>query len=687
MLKVKKAVLDYLEREETDYAILINGEWGSGKTYYWKNNLQTEINDEGYESIYVSLYGVTSLSEIGRKIFLSKMEDGLLSKLSGKLDDIGGEKINKLKEKGFELTKTLINVSDNKFGTNFKEEADLENLVDLEKSVLGFDDLERCNLPVEEIMGYINNFVEHDMIKTIIIANENEIYNPSLKQNVSSKIDIAKYFFKSEKTIEENIDEFDSKIKRIFSEYSHYKKIKEKLIGKTIEFSLTKEYCNEVIDNLISKFLDSEKNSKVEENINKKYNSFLESKKDIIIDTLYRSDKNIRSLKHGLADFKKIYSYLYENDLFDEIDDNLLIFTLAVSFEIRSGLYSKGELEKLIEYDLLYYSPSGLIYESDKNDYKEELEFIRKIINNYYQKGIDLYFSPMIFQYVMKGFLNKEELKREIKEIKEERKEIMKRREKNPKLESILNNWWNLDDSDFYSKIDDVIQNAEKGNYKLGVYPELFYNISKLAHYRVISKNLDELKEKFKDGIKVSRKKHSYDEISSISINSIETKFNLYKTNELESKYIEFCEEIKDFTLEQVEKILKKQKNKDIKEVAKLINSNPEEFFDCITSSKEYLFKPIIVYIDIDKFIENIKENKFSNEYITDLGNFLLHKYENGDLNKQYHGYEEKLCLLKERIDNYLDELENTDLKLRFYLVQRLSNSIDKITKELENNK
>ena len=33
----------------------------------------------------------------------------------------------------------------------------------------------RANVDVIDILGYINNFVEHDHIKTIIICNEKEL--------------------------------------------------------------------------------------------------------------------------------------------------------------------------------------------------------------------------------------------------------------------------------------------------------------------------------------------------------------------------------------------------------------------------------------------------------------------------------------------------------------------------------
>ena len=51
-----------------------------------------------------------------------------------------------------------------------------------------FDDLERASLDINEILGYINNFVEHDNIKVIIIANENEIEDKLNEKNLELKM-------------------------------------------------------------------------------------------------------------------------------------------------------------------------------------------------------------------------------------------------------------------------------------------------------------------------------------------------------------------------------------------------------------------------------------------------------------------------------------------------------------------
>ena len=70
-----ESILDYVRADYTDYAIMINGEWGSGKTYFWnhkvKNKIESlRINGKRYTTIYMSLYGISNLEEISKKIFI-----------------------------------------------------------------------------------------------------------------------------------------------------------------------------------------------------------------------------------------------------------------------------------------------------------------------------------------------------------------------------------------------------------------------------------------------------------------------------------------------------------------------------------------------------------------------------------------------------------------------------------------
>ena len=70
-----ESILDYIRADYTDYAIMINGEWGSGKTYFWNHKIRNkieamQINGKKYTTIYMSLYGISNLEEISKKIFI-----------------------------------------------------------------------------------------------------------------------------------------------------------------------------------------------------------------------------------------------------------------------------------------------------------------------------------------------------------------------------------------------------------------------------------------------------------------------------------------------------------------------------------------------------------------------------------------------------------------------------------------
>ena len=70
-----ESILDYIRSDYTDYAIMINGEWGSGKTYFWNNKIKSKIDSmqihgKKYTTIYMSLYGISNLEEISKKIFI-----------------------------------------------------------------------------------------------------------------------------------------------------------------------------------------------------------------------------------------------------------------------------------------------------------------------------------------------------------------------------------------------------------------------------------------------------------------------------------------------------------------------------------------------------------------------------------------------------------------------------------------
>lgn len=69
--KIKK----YLATEFTTYALLLDGEWGSGKTHFISNTLAEALSNTKFSIRYISLNGVSDLNEVKKKIFFELMSE------------------------------------------------------------------------------------------------------------------------------------------------------------------------------------------------------------------------------------------------------------------------------------------------------------------------------------------------------------------------------------------------------------------------------------------------------------------------------------------------------------------------------------------------------------------------------------------------------------------------------------
>ena len=89
--EITAEVLRYLSDNSYRYAIMIDGEWGCGKTYYVKNKLIPAILDHqsGVEKPikpkYLSLYGCKSVSEAQENIVYTLASEYSKEKLPGYL--------------------------------------------------------------------------------------------------------------------------------------------------------------------------------------------------------------------------------------------------------------------------------------------------------------------------------------------------------------------------------------------------------------------------------------------------------------------------------------------------------------------------------------------------------------------------------------------------------------------------
>ena len=183
--EIKNELNDYIYNANIKYATLLNGNWGSGKTYFVKKYInelelafqQNKKNDSTKykHPIYISLYGLNNISEIKNKILLSLIKNKKIKQilpLIGVCAEIGIEYLS---------SQTFIQISSNKINKIIDTFSKIDNLI------IFFDDLERCNIDINSILGYINELVEHNNIKVIIVADEDKIGKINYQTNLELK--------------------------------------------------------------------------------------------------------------------------------------------------------------------------------------------------------------------------------------------------------------------------------------------------------------------------------------------------------------------------------------------------------------------------------------------------------------------------------------------------------------------
>lgn len=170
-------ILHYLKNDKTHTAIMLTGEWGSGKTYYVENDLIPFLKQNKAAAIEVSLYGVNDITMISKSIYMELR----MSTLGGKSSEVvtTGKLIAK------NIIKNITGLAGINIGLSDDDLTELYESVNLENKLLILEDVERCNINITYLLGYVNGLVERDGVKVLLIANESEI----LKKENNVQID------------------------------------------------------------------------------------------------------------------------------------------------------------------------------------------------------------------------------------------------------------------------------------------------------------------------------------------------------------------------------------------------------------------------------------------------------------------------------------------------------------------
>ena len=534
-----------------------------------------QLNGRRYTTIYMSLYGISNLEDISKKIFIETTQ--LMDKNLRKYMDANEQTTIP------EYAKTGIDMA-NFFGvTQSGDKIDYAEFFSTDDKVLCFDDLERANVDVIDILGYINNFVEHDHIKTIIICNEKELSTKLKSSNLEMKTFIATYLLDKQdelnKTDKPIVEKIRQKIENVFDKANDYERIKEKLIGETFEYAPKFDY---IINGILMRY----------EN-NTDLIRFLRENTRLIISTFERSGtRNLRILKHALNDFKKIYEMVNKSypNTSHRVIQTMLIFTIAISFEIKAGKITKDKFINikdneeyksiLVSSRILMDNRQFYIKEFDSNYYynfKSEYRFF-KFIEYYVRTRI---FDMRIFKDNMETIRNTVDT------------------ENLPAYKRLLTEeYWKISDDEFDKVISDIIEDVKQGNLKLIDNVKIYAYFSYFSKKNLIDYDLKTIKNVFFNGMNLASLKSEYcpnvdEELGKIAIDEV---------------------------AEDMDDILKHFNTLNEQLHDKMIKEKAEEIFKCIPMKMELFYEkfdrecmktPIFKYYDPYQMFQRISPKNF----------------------------------------------------------------------------
>lgn len=315
--ELKEELDFYIENKDVKYAILVSGEWGCGKTYVLKEKYLNEKNIFDKKPIYISLNGLSCISEVKNKILIESLGDSVLGKIKP-LVGLGSLFIEKQTNGKIKNTESIYYLF-------------LEKFQKINNIIILFDDLERCKIDITEILGFINELVEHNKVKAILIADENKINKTNYYDNLELKYLVVA---NENLDINKNGDNETSQEQKLFSKkqlkeradnlfaIDNFDIIKEKTIYKTLHYNSN---FDETFDNFVNQTFFKDFH---EVNTNKILKKVCMDNKEWLNRIFEEYEhRNLRTLQYVLDTFKRIgiivaestYNELLMNELFKYI--------------------------------------------------------------------------------------------------------------------------------------------------------------------------------------------------------------------------------------------------------------------------------------------------------------------------------------------------------------------------------
>lgn len=588
-------IRNYLSMESTG-ALMVSGEWGCGKTYHIEKVVMPALQQDGWNPVKVSLFGIESVNEMPLRIAdnykrpeNNEVDGTKKEKKKSWLSSLGKEKAGKALAKGAQFAskiswlgnfvdvETLVN---NNSGLLYK-------LIPTEKTVIILDDIERVIdiIDVHTLLGAINELVEQRGYKVVVIAN-----NSYMQQKSEAKL--------------------------VF---------KEKVIEKTLVYepdvvSIFKELCGKGYSSPFTAFMTAQKAVEV---IDPSYPSYKEDK------GLQVELHNIRILKFALAHFSKIYevcNVFLKDENKDTADSFLLSLwacTVGVAIEYKKDRLTYKDRLQFAQYVELSsidwefgdddWKADGLFDETQEDEEQEkqkeekQCEYTNRRITYIFKKLVKVHnfpviVSPQIFDFVTAGMsLDKEGLKA----VWEGYKGLVERNSISPAyalLQKFMHSPWNMSNEEMADAVMQLVKYVEEGKFcdNMAYVNSATY----LQHFcSLTSLSLEDMQTKIISGIDKM--------YESIDTPNLLDKLNL---DVVETEIPEESRWVVRYEREKMDKITKANLDTDIKEVLRQFNEDLPTLANRLTiqygdtKTPDFLSYPILSHIPMEYIIDKVNK-------------------------------------------------------------------------------
>ena len=378
---------------------------------------------------------------------------------------------------------------------------------------------------------------------------------------------------------------------------------------------------------------------------------FLRENTRLIILTFERSGtRNLRILKHALNDFQKIYEMVEKNypNINNRIMQTMLIFTIAISFEIKAGKITKEKFVNVKdneEYKSIIVSSRTLM--DNRQFYIKEFDS-----NYYYNFKAEYRFFKFIEYYVRTRIFDMKIFKENMETIRN-----TVDTENLPGYKRLLTEeYWKISDDEFGKVIENVLDDVKNGNIELIDMVKIYAYFSYFSRKGLIEYDIKTLKNIFFNGMNLSSLKSSYCE-------KVEEELAKIAIEQFEEDMDEIIKHFNNLNNQLLDKMYKEK----AEQIFKAIPMRMESFYEKF--DRECMDIPIFKYYDVYQMFQRI--SCASNEDIVLIKEKLLKRAE--EYTKQIEPEMPNIKQLKQVIDDYLKGKEQS---IKIVMLKEFSKSL-----------